>query len=192
MAFVNRKRELTDLHDWWSSSDPRPGLVWGRRRVGKTALIQEFAASRRTVFHTGAGRSALGELVQLSRQAQAAGLSGLRDLATRPFTDWDDALEHLAESARTEPLLLVLDEYPELQRAAPELPGVIRAFLDRSQGHSRLRLLLCGSAVRTMQATQEERAPLHGRFDLRPCLRTAALESRAKRSGARFRRLDAA
>ncbi len=167
MAFVNRERELADLRDWWSARDPRPAIVWGRRRVGKTALIQEFAGDRRVIFHTGAGRSMVGELVQLSRQAQAAGLTGLRDLGTRPYTDWDDALEHLTESAGTEPLLLVLDEYPELERAAPELPGVIRAFLDRSQGRSRVRLLLCGSAVRTMRAVQEERAPLYGRFDLR-------------------------
>lgn len=165
--FVNRERELADLQAWWSAGNPRLGLVWGRRRVGKTALVQEFAGERRTVYHTGAGRSARGELVQLSRQAQAAGLGALRDLGTRPYLDWDDALEHLAEAARAEPLLVVLDEYPELERASPELPGVIRAFLDRSRGRSRLRLLLCGSAVRTMQAMQEERAPLHGRFDLR-------------------------
>ncbi|MFI7585909.1 ATP-binding protein [Spongisporangium articulatum] len=164
--FVNRVRELADLHTWAERTDARPGLVWGRRRVGKTALLQEFARGRRSVFHTGAGRAAQGELLQLSRQVAAEGLSTLRDLTARPFHDWDDALEHLAGAARNEPLLVVLDEYPELERSSPELPGVIRAFLDRAGSSTKLRLLLCGSAVRSMQALQEERAPLYGRFDL--------------------------
>ncbi|MGP8249137.1 MAG: ATP-binding protein [Candidatus Dormibacteria bacterium] len=62
MQFVNRSWELDQLESWWAKSGQRLGLVWGRRRVGKTLLLQRFAEGRhRTVYHTFAGRSAADE-----------------------------------------------------------------------------------------------------------------------------------
>lgn len=166
MAFVNRKQELNQLRSWWSSPGAGMGIVWGRRRVGKTALLQHFGDGLPTVFHTGAGRPAEAELIALSRAAAPLIGNGVRDLEARPFADWEDALETLAHAARARRLLLVLDEMPALQESSPELPSLIRAVWDRVQGRTKLKLLLCGSAVRTMQAMQEERAPLYGRPDL--------------------------
>jgi AAA+ ATPase superfamily predicted ATPase len=167
-SFTNRIRELAALRTWWDQSRARPALVWGRRRVGKTALLQHFASQLgvRTVFHAGAGRSASQELAAFSRQVARGIGDGHLDLARRPYRDWDDAFEHLADLGATEPLLVVLDEFPEMMRMSPELPGVLRAFLDRPGATDGMRLVLCGSAVRTMQAIQEYRAPLYGRFDL--------------------------
>lgn len=164
--FVNRTAELAALDRWWADPASRTALVWGRRRVGKTALVRRFADGRRTVWHTGAGRGAPAELAGLSRQVAAALGTGVRDLVGRPFTDWDEGLEYLAAAAQAEPLLLVLDEFPELAAGAPALPNLLRAFLDRSAGHTALRILVCGSAVRYMEALTQAREPLYGRMDL--------------------------
>jgi AAA+ ATPase superfamily predicted ATPase len=165
-GFVNREHELAALERWWNR--PRAGLalVWGRRRVGKTWLIDALAGGRRSLVHVAAGRSPSRELALLSSAAAALPMSGMRDLRARPFLDWDDALESLAAAAESEPLLVVLDEFPELVAHSPELPGVVRSLLDRVGSATKLRLVLCGSAVRVMQALEDERAPLYGRVDL--------------------------
>jgi hypothetical protein len=165
-VFVNRQAELEQLKAWWMRPEAALGVVWGRRRVGKTALIQHFAADRPTVFHTGGGRPAAAELAALARAAAPLLDDGIRDLAARPFADWDDAIETLALAAADRPALLVLDEWPALTETSPELPSLLRAAWDRLRSRTKLKLLLCGSAVRTMEAMQEERAPLYGRLDL--------------------------
>ena len=166
-GFVNRQEELAVLEEWWDSPTAGMGLLWGRRRVGKTALLQRFGESRPTIFHTGVGRPTSDDLMLLTRMALPHVSGSLRDFGSRPFIGWEDALDSLAQAAAERPLLLILDEFPELVSTAPDLPGILRAFTDRVAGRTRLRILVCGSAVRVMQAIQEERAPLFGRFGLR-------------------------
>jgi AAA+ ATPase superfamily predicted ATPase len=165
-GFVNRCSELGQLEAWWAKPHPRPGLIWGRRRVGKTSLIRRFGEGRRMVFYTGAGSAPALELAQFSREVSTSLPDGLRRPDLNPYRDWYDAFEHLAAQAEHEPLLLILDEFPELMATSPDLPGILRAILDRIQGRTMLRILLSGSSVRAMWEMQEYRAPLYGRFDL--------------------------
>ncbi len=167
MHFANRTRELAELRRWWASDDRSPGIVWGRRRVGKTVLISEFARDLPGVIYTATGQSERGELITFSREVNRQGLAGIRDLIGRPFADWDDALEHLSTAAADRQILLVLDEFPEILRSTPRLDNLLRAFLERTRNSSRMRVLLCGSAVRAMQELQAERSALFGRFTLR-------------------------
>jgi uncharacterized protein len=165
MAFVNRTEELGKLTSWFDAPGAHLGLVWGRRRVGKTALLREFARSRRSLIHVGASRPIGAQLEHFSRQLQ--NVNGVSDrLLRRALRTWDDVLDVLFEAAASEPLLVVLDEFPELLHASPELPSLLRARWEELGTDSQLRLVLCGSAIRTMESLQEIRAPLYGRFDL--------------------------
>ncbi|THV29991.1 ATP-binding protein [Glycomyces paridis] len=166
MKFIGRREESERLERWWTTSS-RFALIWGRRRVGKTALINHFTSGKRAVFYTGRGLPGAAELRSLATRV-AAQIPGIRrDLAgANPYRDWDEALDHLAEQAVSTPTLLALDEFPELLKSEPALPGILRAFWDRWEGRTALKVLLCGSAVRAMFSLQDSREPLYGRFDL--------------------------
>lgn len=165
-GFVNRERELAALTEWWERPGPQLGVVWGRRRVGKSRLIAHWAEGRRTVFHVARNRTLQQELRSLSETAGPVLGLRRRSLTDRPFTDWDDAFDAFATAAESEPLLVVIDEFPELVRNDETAPSALRAIWEKI-GDAKLRLLLCGSSVRLMEQLLEERAPLYGRTTLR-------------------------
>ena len=82
---------------------------------------------------------------------------GIRELASRPFTSWDDALEPVADAALSEPLLRVLDEFPVLE-ASPELESVLHATWNRA--HTTTRCGSCSAVRRSRRWRRSKRSAL--------------------------------
>lgn len=161
MNFVNRVNELRVLEKFWAKPGPAMGMVYGRRRVGKTALIREFAKDKRAIIHVGTGVPLQEELARLT-----ATMAPHIDRRGRAVVSWEEAIEMIAEAAGRERILLVLDEFPELLASDPHLEGRMRAAWEKVlSSEAKVKVLLTGSAVRTMWAMTEARRPLYGRFD---------------------------
>ena len=143
------------------------GLVYGRRRQGKTYLLESLVEA-----HDGLYVNALQQSGRqnLDRVAQAyARFTGSR--ARVAFDSWEEALTALlalGEGAER-PVVVVLDEFPYLLDAAPEIPSLLQHLL-RPRGPAatswRTRLVLCGSALSTMRSLLAGTAPLRGRAAL--------------------------
>ncbi|UYQ63382.1 AAA family ATPase [Streptomyces peucetius] len=143
------------------------GIVSGRRRMGKTyllrALVEQYGG-----FYFGA--TAATETESL-RQFAAALAEHVGSPVAFSFATWDDAVSYLFGLAAPRdgqmPLLVVIDEFPYLAKTAPELPSLIQREIDRFQvEESRMRLLLCGSAMSVMGGLLASTAPLRGRAQL--------------------------
>jgi AAA+ ATPase superfamily predicted ATPase len=140
-------------------------IVSGRRRVGKTALLDRFAHDRRSVFLPGTRApvaEALRRLEERLRVTAAPVAGDLLDLGS--LRTWDAALGYLLARARDEPLLVVLDEFPYLCEADPSLPSTLQARWDH-RGDAQLSLVLAGSHVGLMEQLVAADAPLFGRAD---------------------------
>ncbi|MEU8931469.1 ATP-binding protein [Streptomyces sp. NPDC048409] len=150
------------------------GVLSGRRRMGKTYLLRALV-EQCGGFYFGATDATEGESL---RQFSAALAEHLGSPVPFSFATWDDAVTYLfglaAAGARTPggqasdaPFLVVIDEFPYLVRAAPELPSLIQRAIDQGQvTESRMRLLLCGSAMSVMGGLLASSAPLRGRAQL--------------------------
>ena len=87
-----------------------------------------------------------------------------RSLSGVSFHDWQGALTLLAERARAERLLVILDEFPYLCKGNPALPSLIQRFWDNVGRHTKMFLILCGSSVSFMEnEVLGEKSPLYGR-----------------------------
>jgi AAA+ ATPase superfamily predicted ATPase len=143
------------------------GVVSGRRRMGKTYLLRALV-EQQGGFYFGATTATAAESL---RQFGAALAEYTGSPAPFSFATWDDAISYLFALALPErgegPVLVVIDEFPYLVRTAPELPSLIQREIDRFQvRESRMRLLLCGSAMSVMGGLLASTAPLRGRAQL--------------------------
>lgn len=146
------------------------GLVYGRRRQGKTLLL-ELLAEQSDGFIFGA-----------TQQTEAQNLADLGRVYARyrgvgqavRFGDWPEALEELLRLGEERQVPVIIDEFPYLVAASPGLPSQLQRVLS-PRGHAkrrtRTRLLLCGSALTTMTQLLGGGAPLRGRASLELIMR---------------------
>jgi uncharacterized protein len=163
------------VHEWDALAafvgSPQPGatlgLVYGRRRQGKTYLLETLVQEAGGLYIAALDQAGS---TNLDRVADAyRTFTGSR--APVRFADWDEALTSLLAlgEGASSPVPVVIDEFPYLLRGAPELPSVLQARLSPRGAATtswRTRLVLCGSALSTMQNLLTASAPLRGRASM--------------------------
>jgi AAA+ ATPase superfamily predicted ATPase len=160
--FIGRQRETRFLEELYASRKPELFVLYGRRRVGKTELLQQFCRERRAVYFLAAQVRERDNL-RAFRDALAESL-GDALAASVEFPDWSAALNFAAERSRDERLVVVLDEFPYLCEASKGLPSELQRFWDTRGKKSNLVLVLCGSQISFMEKeVLAERSPLFGR-----------------------------
>ena len=159
MEFLDRVEERRRLNRFLSATDGALACLYGRRRVGKSRLIEEVVKGNTAVVSFVADKSE----ASLQRERLARDISAvLPGFADVRYDNWGALMERWAHDAPSG-AVLIIDELPYLVERSPELPSVLQRIVDgiRTTGQ---KIMLCGSSQRMMQGlVLNEREPLYGR-----------------------------
>ncbi|MEV6956465.1 ATP-binding protein [Streptomyces sp. NPDC051183] len=141
--------------------------VTGRRRVGKSRLVQEFcdrSGLPYVVFQATRGRNAVAERADFAATLGHSALSGAELVAGLQAADWNQALRSLAVAIPDDtPSIAVLDEVPWLVEQDGEFEGALQTVWDRHLSAKPVLLILVGSDMSVMEALPSYGRPFFGR-----------------------------
>lgn len=160
--FYCREKELFELNKRYDNGKFECIVVYGRRRVGKTALLGEFCKDKPTVFFSALNATAQENLEALSKAIYE---KDHPDATTAPvYNSFDDAFAGITRMAKDERLVFVIDEYPYLAKADKSISSRLQHIIDRVWQESQLYLILCGSSMSFMEyQVLGYESPLYGR-----------------------------
>ena len=160
--FYCRENELRDMNRRYNKGDFECLIVYGRRRVGKTALINEFCKDKPTVFFSALNASDKENLEALSKAIYEKDHPGMESAPV--FQSFDAALDQITRMAEKERLVFVIDEYPYLAKANKSISSRLQHIIDHTWKNGQLYLILCGSSMSFMEyQVLGYESPLYGR-----------------------------
>lgn len=170
-GFYGRREELARLMEDLVAirSDGRGRLVTvrGRRRIGKSWLIEEFIERSKAphVFFAASRQTSERELTKFADRVARSSLPSASAAVGVTFDGWEAALVLAATAAeQAQPSIVVIDEFPYLLEGGRDaVEGAVQAAWDRVLSRTPVLLILVGSDLAMMRSLDEYGRPLHGR-----------------------------
>lgn len=155
--FINRTQELERLRRAFTHRQSRFVCVYGRRRLGKSRLLQEASKQHKAIYFVADERNATWQRTALASEIDKT----IKGFARVTYPDWAALLERFQNEAPPH-CVLILDEFPYLVQSASELPSVLQRVVDDRT--KPVHWTICGSSQRMMMGlTLDSAAPLYGR-----------------------------
>ncbi len=161
-SFCCRSEELRKLNRRYSGDKFECIVIYGRRRVGKTALINEFCTGKPNIFFSALSSNKKENLEALSKAIWSYERPGAVD--TPVFGSYDAAFAELTALAKEKRVVVVIDKYHHLAKAKPAVSSMLQHMIDHKWNESKMFLILCGSSMSFMEnQVLGQESPLYGR-----------------------------
>ena len=160
--FIKRDPESAFLNGEFSKNTSSFVVIYGRRRLGKTALINNFIKGKPALYFLA------------SEEMESQNIASLKNLMV-DFTGnpllkkdfdftWDDLVEVFKDYKKEERKILVIDEFQYLGKVNKAIPSIFQRIWDTYLENENVMMILCGSLIRMMESqTLNYSSPLYGR-----------------------------
>lgn len=143
--FVGRQDELARLNRLKRLQKASLVVIKGRRRIGKSTLVKEFAKGKKFISLSG-NPPAPGLTDQKQRDEFADQLCVQLGLPRVTFSTWADAFRFLSAQLKNEETVVLFDEISWMGGLDPNFLGSLKTWWDQhGSQNNRLILILCGS-----------------------------------------------
>lgn len=161
-GFIDRDKELATFAREYERDGASFVVLYGRRRVGKTTLINLFCEGKKTIYYL-----ATEESEAENRNSFKNLVSEVLDnelLASSSPDSWIPIFKLIAEEAKKERIILVIDEFQYLGKANKAFPSILQKVWDEVFSKANIMLILCGSLIHMMTSqVLNYDSPLYGR-----------------------------
>lgn len=158
--FIGREEELNFFEDLYNSPRFEFLILYGRRRIGKTFLLQEFARRHECIFFSAMEKNDPLNLKDFSEVVQRH----FDGTFISAFSDWKSAFDYIGRKSQEKRTLLIIDEFPFVAAENPSVKSILQHQIDKDWLNKNIMLVLCGSNISYMQKeVMGEESPLYGR-----------------------------
>lgn len=163
--FVGRHQELEQLNQAYQENDFQFTVIYGRRRIGKTSLINEFLKDKKAIYYVALEENAEDNLKRFS---DAISIFKNTDQGGKEkFANFEECFKEITRLAQKQRVILVIDEFPYLAKAYPTISSMLQSYIDHEFKETNLFLILCGSSMSFMERqVLGYQSPLYGRRTL--------------------------
>ncbi len=156
---LGREEELNHLKELYEHDTFEFLVMYGRRRVGKTTILQEFAKHTNSIFFPAREKNDALNLKDFSKIVQYHFDQGF----IASFQGWEDAFNYIGEKA-SQRTAVIIDEFPYIVEENPSVKSILQHIIDHSWKNKNIFLILCGSSVNIMETdVMGSKSPLHDR-----------------------------
>ncbi len=157
--FIDRERELRYLLERHSSGRAELIVIYGRRRVGKTYLLQKFIERVGGIYLIAEESE---NILDDFSEVLAAFFSDAV-LADNPLRNWKSFFTYLAEKSKNDRLVVVIDEVQYAAKVHREFLSLLQKYWDTVLSTTKIMLILCGSLISFMEGVMAYESPIYGR-----------------------------
>ncbi len=157
---IGRKKEMEQLESLYCSNCYEFLVMYGRRRIGKTTILQEFADRHKVIFYSAQEKNDSLNLQDFSRTIQLY----FDNRFIAPFQTWEEAFSYVTDRTGEERIVLIIDEFPFMAGPNPSIKSMLQHEIDHQWKNRNIFLILCGSSVSFMiNDIMGYQSPLYGR-----------------------------